>query len=240
VIHDRSFRGHRRIYNALLVFYPRSFRRDYGALMTQAFGDRLRDKGAARTWAFVGADLAHSVPQQIMEVSLMSQKWIGAITVLSSVALVTAFAIGTGPPSVLAGGVVALFSLYALMAAKRNSRPAEYLYGGTAPKAWTWWTMLAALLGVTYVVFAVGQFIDDPKPTNLGAVGIMCSFTALIAVGLRFRARSRIAGNWMVVFATIPALMFFWIVVPAAVGLAIIVGAVIEISRATPQAPVAT
>lgn len=208
--------------------------------MTQAFCDRLREKGGSRTWVFVGADLVQSVPQQIMEVSLMSQKWMAALTALASVTLVTALGIGVGPPILLAVAAVAFFGLLSVVAAKRSGRPTEYLYGGTAPRTWTWWTVLATLLAGTYVVAATGQLIDDPKATNVGALGIMIGFAALIAVGLRLRTRSKIAGNWLVIFATVPALMFFWIVVPALVGLAIIIGAVIEISRATPQAPLAT
>jgi len=229
----------RRIYRAFLMFYPGSFRREFGDLMSQAFCDRLRDRGAPRTWALVGADLIHSVPQQIMEVSLMSQKWMGAVTALAAVVLVTLFAIGVGPPIVLLGAVVAFVGLLAIVSAKRGDRPTEYLYGGTAPKTWTWWTILAVLLGATYVVTATGQLIDTPKATNVGALAIMIGFAGLIGFGLRLRKQSRISGNWMVIFATAPALMFFWVIVPTVVGVAIIVGAVVEISRATPQAPAA-
>jgi hypothetical protein len=93
--------------------------------------------------------------------------------------------------------------------------------------------MLASL----YVLAAIGQLIDDPKATNVGALGIMLGFAGLIVGGLVLRERSKIGGHWMIIFATVPALMFFWIVWPTVVALAIIVGAVSEISRATPQAP---
>lgn len=170
----------------------------------------------------------------------MSQKWMGAITSLASVVLVTAFAVGAGPPIVLAGAAVAAVGLLAVVSTKRSGRQTEYLYGGAAPRTWIWWTVLAALLAGTYVLAGVGQLIDDPKATNVGALGIMIAFAGLIVVGLRFRSRSRIAGNWIVVFATVPALMFFWVIVPTLVGLAIIIGAVTEVSRATPQGPLAT
>lgn len=235
-----SLGRHRSIYSALLVFYPKSFRREYGAQMTQTFCDRLRDKGGPRTWVFVIADLVLSVPEQIVEVSLMSQKWMAVFTSLASLAVVTALAIGAGPPIVLLGGVIAAVGLVAVASAKRSGRPTEYLYGGSAPRAWTWWTVLAALLAGTYVLAAVGQLIDDPKATNVGALAIMTGFAALIVVGLRLRARSRVSGNWMIIFATVPALMFFWVVVPTLVALAIIIGAVTEISRATPRTPLAT
>ena len=236
---NRALIGQRRIYRAFLLLYPRSFRREFGDLMSQAFCDRLRDKGAPRTWALVGADLFHSVPQQIMEVSLMSQKWMGAVTALAAVALVTLFVIGVGPPIVLVGAVVAFVGLLAIVSAKRGDRPTEYLYGGAAPKTWTWWTILAALLAGAYVVAALGQLISTPKATHVGALAIMMGFAGLIGFGLRLRKQSRISGNWMVIFATVPALTFFWVIVPTVVALAIIVGAVMEIARATPQAPAA-
>ena len=169
----------------------------------------------------------------------MSQKWLGSIAMLASLALVTAFAIGTGPPLVFAVSAVTVVGILAVMATRRNDRPTEYLYGGAAPKTWTWWTVLAALLAGVYVLAAAGQLIDQPKATNVGALGIMIGFAGLIALGLRLRGRSRIGGNWMVIFATVPALMFFWVVLPTVVALAIIVGAITEISRATPQAPAA-
>lgn len=234
---NKALISQRRVYRALLLFYPRSFRREFGDLMSQAFCDRLRDRGAPRTWALVGVDLFRSVPQQMMEVSLMSQKWMGALTALASMTLVALFAMGVGPPIVLAGAVVALVGLLAIVSAKRGDRPTEYLYAGAAPKTWTWWTVLAALLAGTYVVTAVGQLINEPKASHVGALAILSGFAGLIGFGLRLRQQSRVSGNWMVIFATVPALLFFWVIVPTVVGLAIIIGAVMEIARATPKAP---
>ena len=170
----------------------------------------------------------------------MSQKWIAAVPILASVALITALAIGAGPPLLLLVAAVAVVGLLTLASVKGSDRPTEYLYGGATPRPWTWWTVLAMLLAVVYVLAAIGQLIEDPKGTNVGALGIALGFAGLIFIGLRLRGRSRVSGNWMVVFATVPALMFFWIIVPAVVALAIIIGAVTEISRAAPQAPVAT
>lgn len=167
----------------------------------------------------------------------MDQKWIAVLTAILSVGLVTTLAIGVGPPILMLLGVVGVIGLVSLWSMKRSGRPTEFLYGGARSKPWTWWTVLAAFLGLVYVVAGVGQLIDDPKATNVGALGISIVFAALIGVGLRFRSQSKIAGNWFIIFATTPALMFFWVVVPAVVGLAIIVGAVIEIARATPVEP---
>lgn len=207
--------------------------------MTQAFSDRLKERGGIRTWVLIAGDLSISVPQQLMEVSVMSQKWMAAFAAVGSVLILASTAMGLGPPILFLGVGICIFALFGLWSAKRNDRPAEFSYGGTAPKAWKWWTVLAALLAVTYVVAAAGQLIADPKATNVGALGIMTGFATLIAGGLKLRSKSRIAGNWMIVVAAVPALAFFWIIVPAAVALAIIFGAVTEISRAKPQTPIA-
>jgi hypothetical protein len=152
-----------------------------------------------------------------------------------------ALGIGLGSPMVLVALAVTTVGLLVVLSRKASDRPTEYLYyGGGTPKALTWWTLLALLLAAVYVLAAAAQLIDDPKATNVGALGIMVGFSSLILGGLRLRGRSQIWGNWMVIFATVPALMFFWIIVPALVGLAIIAGALIEIIRATPQQPLTT
>ena len=229
----------RGVYRIFLLLYPPSFRREYGALMLQAFNDRLREKGAARTWLLVIPDLVGSIPQQILEVSFMSQKWMAALTAVGVTVMLAGFVVGSRLPLFLIGGVFAAVSLLALGATKRSGRPAEYLYGGNAPRRWTWWTVLAALLGATYVTGGVGQLINEPKATNVGALGFAIAFAGMIALGLRLRSRSRVSGNWLVIAATAPALALFWMIVPAVIGLAIIVGALIELAKASPKAPLA-
>jgi hypothetical protein len=237
---DRSAGFHLRFYRMFLLLYPPSFRHEYGHLMAQAFSDRLTERGARRTWLLLSGDLWLSVPRQILEASLMDQRWLGAFTALSAVLFMTAMGIGLGSPILLVTLAVTTVGLLAVLSRKASDRPTEYRYYGGTPKALKWWTVLALLLAAVYVLAAVGQLIDDPKATNVGALGIMIGFSGLIVGGLRLRARSKIGGNWMVIFATVPALMFFWVIVPALVGLAIIAGALTEIVRATPQQPLAT
>ena len=233
----RSIGLHSRIYRGLLWLYPVSFRREYGRSMAQTFSDRLGDKGGTRTWLLVLRDLAVSVPIEVMEASLMSQKWMGGIAIGASVLFVIALVMGIGSPLPLTVGAVLVVAMLVFAFTKRDDRPTEYLYGGAAPKLWTWWTVLAASLAVVYVVTAAGQLINDPKATNVGAFALMSGVAALIAVGLRLRSHSKISGNWMIIFAATPALLFFWMIWPAVIGLAIIVGDVREIVGATPRAP---
>ena len=204
--------------------------------MVQAFGDRLREKGAPRTWGLVITDLALSVPQQLMEVSLMSQRWMAGVAAAGTALILSAMIIGAGSPiSILLLGVGSLSGILALLSfwsAKRNGRPSEFSYGDVPPKLWKWWTVLAVVLGALYVIAATGQLIADPKGTNVGALGIALAFAALIACGLALRSRSHVTGNWMVAVAAAPSLAFFWIIWPAAIGLAIIFGSVAEVTKA--------
>lgn len=237
---DRPPRLHLGVYRTLLHLYPPSFRREYGHLMTQAFSDRFIERGGRRTWLLIVPDLWFSIPKQILEVTIMDQRWIGVVAGLATVAVLAALGLGLGSPLMLIAGAVALVGALIGLSHKAADRPTEYLYGGTAPKPWKWWTVLAMLLAVVYVLAAIGQLIDDPKATNVGALAIMLGFAGMIVFGLRLRGQAKIVGNWLVIFAAIPALMFFWVIVPALVGLAIIAGAVSEIVRATPSRPLAT
>lgn len=227
----RSQTVQERVYRALLLLYPPSFRREYGPLMTQAFSDRRKDAGFANTWFLVAGDLWTSVPQQILEVSLMSQVWTAVFTSVAAIAVVVGLSLGAGPPLVVMTGAVALVGIVAFGSTRRSGRSSEHVYGVPAPKTWTWWTVLAAGLAAVYMVAAVGQLIDEPKADHVGALAIMAGFAALIAIGLRLRSRGKLKGNWMVMFATIPALMFFWVIGPTIVAIAIIVGASTELFR---------
>lgn len=207
--------------------------------MSQVFCDRIRERGAPRTWVLVGADLWRSIPKEILEVSLMSQKWMTTLFVVAAAGLLATLVTGAVPSLMVVVALLFVLGALAALSFKRNDRPTEYLYKGGAPKAWTWWTVLAAGLGVVYVLAATGQLIETPKGTNFGALGIALGFGGFIAFGLALRARAKIVGNWMIIIATVPALAFFWLIVPVLLGLAIIFGAVKEISGAAPEAPAA-
>ena len=238
----RSANAQRGIYRALLLLYPPSFRREYGSLMVQAFSDRVKERGGVRAWILIAGDLSLSVPQQILEVSLMSQKWMPALAAVGCCLILTTFVIGTGPPLFLLAGVglvLAAAGFISMWAAKKNGKGAEFSYRLDAPKKWTWWTILAVVLAVAYVVAATGQLIETPKGTNVGALGVAVGFAFFIALGLTLRSRERALGNWLVVLAAVPALAFFWIIVPAVVGVAVIVGAVADVSRTPKEAAAA-
>jgi hypothetical protein len=222
-----------------LFLYPGSFRRDYGDLMAQAFGDRLHERGAARTWAGVATDLIRSIPEQIMEVSLMNRNMMPAVAAVGAALIVAAMLIGLGSPMLILFGGLGLLAILLAVSARRTERPSEFSYDAIAPKSWTWWTVLAVALGAVYVIPATAQLIQHPKGTNVGALGAACAFAGLIGLGLFLRSRSRAEGNWVIVFATVPALAFFYFIWPPVVAIAVIIGAVKEISGRSPQAPAA-
>lgn len=236
----RPFSVQRRIYRMSLVFYPPSFRREYGDLMTQAFTDRLRDNGPVRTWLLIAGDLFVSIPEQILEATMLSQKMLALLIILSATAAAAALLIGAGPPILLLASVMSTAVLGLIWARRHTNRPTEYLYGGAAPKRWTWWTVLAALFAIVYVLNGIGMLIDDPKPENVFALVLSIGFAAMIFFGLRLRSQARVAGNVMVIIAAVPGLSVFWLIVPTVVCLAIIIGASIEIARAAPKAPMPT
>ena len=83
-----------RVYRALLLLYPREFRRDYGEPMAQAFGDRMRREGggllSAAVWAQTLADLVPSAFKEHREraaregLTVRSAALVGAWFVLRS------------------------------------------------------------------------------------------------------------------------------------------------------------
>ncbi|MEO8323175.1 MAG: hypothetical protein ABI571_03445, partial [Actinomycetota bacterium] len=93
--------------------------------MTQAFCDRLEERGGLGTWTFIVADLSLSIPQQILEVILMSQKWLAVLAAVGSCLVLAAMVIGTGSPLLLMVGFglfLALAGFLPMWAAKRSGR----------------------------------------------------------------------------------------------------------------------
>src|SRR5438093_11518477 len=59
-----------RIYRTLLRLYPREFRDEYGAEMTQTFRDDWADDPRPRRWLELATDVARSAPQEHAHVLL--------------------------------------------------------------------------------------------------------------------------------------------------------------------------
>lgn len=221
---------HRMLYRALLHLYPSSFRREYGGLMAQAFSDGLTERGTRQTWASIARDLSFSVPQQTLRETFLSQRWMAEVTVLFALAMLAATWFGAGS-SLLFGYGVGFVAFLGLWSADLGTRRDHSVARDADSKRWTWWTVLATGMAGVYVIAAAAQMLNDPRATNVGAFALMVIFAGVIALGLALRSRSQGVGRWMVIIAMVPALVFFWMIVPPLVAIAVICGAALEMSK---------
>jgi len=211
----RSMGRHASLYRALVVLYPRSFRKEYGEAMNQLFGDRLRELGA-RAWLETVADLVRTVPHQRMEAVMASPSPGTRVGVLVAfVAAAVAASIGLG------GGVVPLLVVIAAVLVIVGKRAVISAPFGERAPLWpavtqAWWAPLGALLGVAMIVLGIGTIFEAH---NLGGriigSGLLLLLGCTMLLGLMRRPFDRVAGNSMILVATVPAFAFFWIIVPA-------------------------
>ena len=215
---------HLAVYRALLRLYPRSFRESYGEPMAQLFGDRHRDAGA-RVWLVAGPDLLRTVPAQRMEAvmaSISTGVRVGLLAALVAGAVVASIGLG--------GGAVPLIILIAVvLLVVRNRAVLAAPFGERAP-LWpavtqAWWAPLAGLMGAALLVMGVGTIFEAH---NLGGrifgSGVLLLLGSLMIVGLMRRPFDRVAGNSMILVATVPGFAFFWIIVPTVISLLIWIG----------------
>lgn len=130
----------------------------------------------------------------------------------------------------LGGGAVPLLVLIAVvLVVGRNRKVISAPFGDRAP-LWpaaiqAWWAPMAALLGVAMIVLGVGTVFEAH---NLGGrifgSGILLLLGSIMLLGLMRRPFDRVAGNSMILVATVPAFAFFWIIVPAVAALLVWIG----------------
>src|SRR4051794_6080102 len=95
---------HLRTYRALLVLYPRSFRREYRESMLQLFGDCVRDRGA-RAWLRTVPDLVRTVPALRLEAVMAGRHAASKVAALFLAVLGgVVVALGVGGPAGGGGG----------------------------------------------------------------------------------------------------------------------------------------
>lgn len=226
---------HLAAYRALLRLYPRSFRESYGDPMAQLFGDRLRDVGS-RAWLETIPDLLRTVPTQRME-AVMARLTPGARVgvLVALVAGAVAASIGLG-----GGAVPLLLAIAVVVVVVRHRSVMAAPFGDRAP-LWPavtqgWWAPLAALLGVAMVVMGIGTIFEaDNLGGRVFGSGLLLGLGAMMMLGLMRRPFDRVAGNSMILVATVPAFAFFWIVVPTVVALLVWIG-VLSAGFAVPTA----
>jgi hypothetical protein len=225
------------VYTRLLRLYPPSFRARFGEEMLQVVRDEARQGGVR--WMQVLADLVASAAVERVEEVKMSRTWlifpVGIVVALIFPVLVTGteFSLGTLLVLLAELAVAGIIGGLAYVIGRRG-RGAEIDY---ARRTFRWWWVLAALIGVTEVVFITAQFVREPKGTNLFAMVVVCGFAGLVFGGLALRHRP--AGNWMIVAGVVPVMTLFWSVIPPIVALVVIVNALADnVRMARPRAAV--
>ena len=214
---------HRALYRALLVLYPRSFRVDYGDPMAQLFADRVRDVGA-KAWLRALPDLVRTVPVERIE-AVMSRLGPGARVLALAFAVLGATAVSIG----IGGGAVIPIAVAVVAVLVSQRHLFASLGGERAPLrhalVQAWWAPVAGLLGGAMVLAGIGTIFEAH---NLGGriVGssLLLAFGGAMLYGLMRRPFARMPGNALILLATVPALPFFWLVVPTLAAIVVWVG----------------
>jgi len=192
---EQAVARHRSLYQRLLWLYPASFRRDYGEAMVQVFCDRLRDEArhrpraaAVRTWWQTLGDLALSVPDQRIEVSMSEQQTTARlVAVIVAVSLsIAAIAFYIGVPAVaLLAAPVAAWLVY-------QRRRGRYVRLPGQSKWYRWVLSGVAIFAVTLLPFILS--LEGGWVWGLGNVlsiiGLL-TIVAGVAMGVRDLLRHR-------------------------------------------------
>jgi hypothetical protein len=194
--------------------------------MAQLFGDCLRDSGT-KAWLRAAPDLIRTAPAQRIEavmafLRLSAGARVVAIALIVLGAAVLGVGLGVGFVPVIAVGVVAL-------ALSQRGLFTPVLRGERAPLrhavVQTWWAPVAALLGGAMLFFGFGTIFEAH---NWG--GRVLGSALLLALGfgmfygLMRRPFARQSGNALILITTIPAFLFFWVIVPTVAAIVIWVG----------------
>lgn len=220
----RAAARHQALYRALVALYPRSFRDGYADPMAQLFADRLRDVGA-RAWLRAVPDLFRTVPIERIEAVMSRLGRGGRVVALASVVLgaaAVAVGVGAGAAPLIAVGVAGvLVSQRHLFASLPGGERAPLRHAVVQ----AWWAPVAALLGVVMILAGIGTVFEA---ANLGGriVGstLLLAFGGAMLFGLMRRPFDRVAGNSLILLATVPAMAFWWLIVPPVAAIAVWVG----------------
>ncbi len=136
--------------------------------------------------------------------------------------MLVAFGFGGGAVPIVALAVVAiLVSQRRLFAALPRGDRAPLRHAVVQ----AWWAPVAGLLGVAMVLAGIGTVFEAH---NLGGriVGstLFMVFGGAMLFGLVRRPFDRLGGNSLILLATIPALLFFWVIVPPLAAIVVWIG----------------
>jgi len=216
---------HLRIYRALLILYPRAFRRDYREPMLQLFGDCLCDRGA-RAWLRAVPDFARTVPVLRLEAVMAGRHAASKVAALFLAVLGgVVVALGVGGPAVVAGLAIAMVAVLAL----GRGTLVPVFRGERAPLrhalVQAWWAPIAGLLGAAMIFFGVGTIFEAHNwGGRVFGSAILIGLGSGMLYGLARRPFARTSGNALILITSIPAFLFFWMVIPTVVALVVWVG----------------
>ncbi len=97
---------------------------------------------------------------------------------------------------------------------------------------WSWWVVLAVLVGAFELVMGIGQLVDEPKLENVLALAAFGGFASLVIVGAWLRHRRRAAADVMIAIGVLPMLPFVWMVIPPIAALIVVVAAFVDVADA--------
>jgi hypothetical protein len=217
---------HLRIYRALLVLYPRSFRQGYREPMLQLFGDCVRDRGA-KAWLRTVPDLVRTIPALRLEAVMSgpgpTASKVAAFALLAFGAVV--IAMGLGGPVLTAAILLAVITVLAL----GRGALGPLFRGERAPLrhalAQTWWAPVAGFAGGALLFLGVGTIFEAHNwGGRIFGSAILLAFGFGMLYGLTRRPFSRSSGNALILITTIPGFLFFWVIIPTVISLVIWIG----------------
>jgi len=175
-----------RAYRALLLLYPRRFRRDYRGEMVQLFRDQRRDSGSVRVWFRALPDLLLTVPVRNLEafMSMSPQGKLVAAAIAVVVGIMLFAAIGGGFAAL--GLMLLLVWILVSLLRSRGAAPAN---------SSTWWKLAASGAGmfVAAFVFFAGPWPEDWREQVPGDVAWTAGFF-LFTISLVMLAAGLISG----------------------------------------------
>jgi hypothetical protein len=181
-----------RVYRALLLLYPRRFRREYGALMVQLRRDQRRDRGR-RAWLTTFRDLVTTIPARNLEafMAMSTHGKLVAAAIATSLGILVFAAVGGAW-----GAIILMLLLAWILTAVLRGR-------GAIPSRSLWWKLVVAgvsLFALAFVVFAPPwpQSWRDAVPGDvawsLGFIAFVVSMV-LVTTGLLTGLAQRAGGR---------------------------------------------
>jgi hypothetical protein len=114
--------------------------------------------------------------------------------------------------------------------AGQGRRPSP-LTGGGRPMLATlrrnWWLVLAAIHALVELLLGIGIALDG-NPGSIAGGAAIAGGGVLILTGIAVRRRRRVAGDVMIAIGALPAMPFFWLVLPSLLGLVVVGAAAVD------------